>query len=102
MTLRAWHYFGFLLTLFGGTVASDAHVCIPGVFWHQANSSAKTNQNYVYLVSSLETVAAENEMPDDPPASVSPAGDHPKGAPENPPPMQWIRSRVLPHLPWCP
>jgi hypothetical protein len=86
MTLHARYYFGFLLTLFVGTVATDAHVCIPGVFWHQANSSAKTNQNYVYLVSSLETVAAENKMPDDPPASVSPAGDHPKGAPENPPP----------------
>jgi hypothetical protein len=86
MTLHARYYFGFLLTLFVGTVATDAHVCIPGVFWHQANSSAKTNQNYVYLVSSLETVAAENEMPDDPPASVSPAGDHPKGAPENSPP----------------
>jgi hypothetical protein len=86
MVPHARHCLGFLLSFFVATSVTAAHVCIPGVFGHETNASAKTNQNYLYLLSSLEPAAAENEMPDDPPALGSPADDHPKGAPENFPP----------------
>jgi hypothetical protein len=83
MVPHARHCLGFLLSFLVGTAVTAAHVCIPGVFRHETIASAKTNQNYLHLISSLEPAAAENEMPDDPPAWGSPAGDHPNGAPEN-------------------
>jgi hypothetical protein len=77
---------GFLLALSAGAGVADAHVCIPGIFWHEPNAAPKTNHNHLNGAFALETAGIENNMPDDPPASVLPTGDHLKGAAENFPP----------------
>lgn len=77
---------GFLLALSAGAGVADAHVCIPGIFWHEPNAAPKTNHIHSNGAFGLETAGIENNMPDDPPASVLPTGDHLKGAAENFPP----------------
>jgi hypothetical protein len=82
MALNSRNCIGLILALFTGAVTTDAHICMPGIFWHDSNASMRINHNLQKELTRPESVGIENDTPDVPPILVSPVDDPLKVIPE--------------------
>jgi hypothetical protein len=74
-----------LLALFGYAVTTDAHICIPGIFWQAPRVATTTENNQPNDLPLPEGFKMDSNPPDVPPILVSPAGDRLWGANEQDP-----------------
>jgi hypothetical protein len=81
MAIYSRNRIGILLAFLAGAISTDAHICIPGIFWQGASAARRTSHNLQKTPTHPESVSAEHDPPDVPPRLVSPADDRPKKAP---------------------
>src|SRR5271170_5234391 len=76
---------GILLALFAGAITTEAHICIPGIFWQAPSVATGTKNNQPNDLPLPEGLTTDSDQPDLPSILLSPVGDRSKGVTEQNP-----------------
>src|SRR5271170_6048923 len=76
---------GIFLALFAGAITTEAHICIPGIFWQAPSVAAATNNNQPNDLPLPESLTTDSAPPDVPSTLISPVADRSLGATEQNP-----------------